>query len=432
MEVILIDTMGAGLGLFATLMLFETFWVKKNIKHYFFIWGILLNAFIGIVLSLFLQNTLILPTLIIALNFALSFFYSSKITYKLLLTFIITAIAFIAEMLVGFILVQALSISLEEIQTSVPTYMFGVLASNLFTLFVVFMIRVFMKGRKQAANSQFNLLMALMPVQAIILCYIVVIYSFRSGTEDTLSLGIAAIFLSIFLIVVTMIILDKQRMALLYKREYELSQSRLKLQIEHYQEMYQEQQRVKTIRHDINNTLIAISGMLNAGQMQNALDRISLMCDDVKKAADIVNTGLPPIDAILSAKISKAKDSGIDVKYSIIIDDQLFVDQFDIAVILANALDNAIEGTVRSDNVDGKIVLVISRVADYISILIDNNTTGPIHDDYQTTKLDWKNHGFGMAQMRDVVKKYNGSFYPLYNPKESKFSLKIMLTNRQH
>jgi len=41
-----------------------------------------------------------------------------------------------------------------------------------------------------------------------------------------------------------MIILNKQQKALVYKRDYEVAQARLKMQIEHYQAIYQEQQRV--------------------------------------------------------------------------------------------------------------------------------------------------------------------------------------------
>ena len=228
-----------------------------------------------------------------------------------------------------------------------------------------------------------------------------------------------------------MIILNKQQKALIYKRDYEVAQARLKMQIEHYQAIYQEQQRIKSIRHDINNNLIAISGMLKNRQVQEAVAQINKICDNVVKISDTVNTGFPPIDAILSTKIAKARESDIEIVYSILIDGELYIDQFDIAVILANALDNAIEGIMQSDNVERKIAVNISRAAEYISIFIENNATGLIYNDFLTTKPDGNNHGFGMAQMTEVAQKYNGSLRPSYDSQLKKFSLKGMLKNQQ-
>ena len=431
MEKLLIDIMGTGLGIFGTLLLFETFWVKKAIKYRFFVIGILVNAAVSVVLTIYFLNIIILPVLVIALKFSLSFYFKSGITYKVLLTFLVAAIALISEMILEFILIQLLSIPIVQVQINMPLYMFAVLATNLFVLFAILIIRVLMKGRKQSGEWQFNLLMAFMPLQSIILCYVILIHSLHADIYNTSIIRIIAIILSIVLIVLTMIILNKQQKALVYKRDYEVAQARLKMQIEHYQAIYQEQQRVKSIRHDINNNLIAISGMLKENQVQEAVAQISKICDNVVKMSDTVNTGFPPIDAILSTKIAKAREFDIEIVYSILIDGELYIDQFDIAVILANALDNAIEGIIQSDNVERKVAVNISRAVEYISIFIENNATGLIYNDFQTTKPDVKNHGFGMIQMMEVAQKYNGSLRPSYDSQLKKFTLKGMLKNQQ-
>jgi len=431
MERLLIDTLGTGLGIYVTLTLYEAVWVRKKLKLYVFASGVMLVAIVLVVLTTFLQNVLVLPLLSLAFIFTLSLFYNSGITYRILLSLAVAAIIFVAEMLIGFILVQMLMIPLEQVQTNMATYMFGVLSSNLLALFLVFSIKIFLKGSKQEAGVQFNLLMATMPIQSIILCFIVFENSIRTDTHNNSPFGIAAVFLSLSLIFITMIILSKQRKAMSYKSKYDLGQARLKLQIEHYQDIYNEQREMKSVRHEISNNLIAISGMLKAGQVQESIARISSMQKQVERTADIVDTGLPAIDAILSAKITEANDSGIDVTYTVIIEDELYIDQFDIAVIIANALDNAIEGTLRSDGIDKTITLGISSVVDYISIQVENYATDPIYEDFRTSKPDKKNHGFGMQQMRDVVHKYNGSFRPSFDSNAGCFSLKVMLNNKR-
>ena len=429
MEKLLIDIFGTGLGFYAAIMLFNKAWERKNVKPSIYMCGILSAATVGVLLTTLLRNSPVLPPSIILLFFSLSFFYESGITYKILLSLALVAIIFVSEMIIAYPLVQVLAIPIENAQENMPIYMFGVLTSKLVALFIVLIIRAFMKSSKENAGKQFNLLMAAMPIQSIILCYIVSDYSVKAGTVNNSPLGITAVFLSLVQIFITLNLLEKQLTAMSLKKQYELGQIRLKMQIEHYQNIYQQQQQVKSMRHDMNNNLLAISGMLNSGQTQDAISRINTMSENVVSTSDVVDTGFPPIDAILSAKISKAREVGIDVGYTVFIDDDLNIDQFDIAVIIASALDNAIEGTQRSTDVDKEVTLSISRVADYISILVENNASGPIYGDYQTSKPDNKNHGFGMKQMREVTEKYNGSFCPSYDSEAGRFSLKVMLNN---
>jgi hypothetical protein len=431
MEKLFIDIFGTGLGIFATILLFETFWVRRNIKPAFFRIGILINATTSIMLLAFLQYTLILPLIAFLLILALSFFYCCNTTYRILLTMLSTSIAFISEMVTSFVLVQILSIPLEEFQADIMIYMYAMLLSKLLALFIVSIIRAIMNGGKQETDKHFNILMVLMPMQSIVLCYVVIDYSLSGGLQGTSSLGITAIILSILLIFVTTSILDRQQKAFTYKREYEMGQARLNMQIEHYQELYKEQEEMKAIRHDIANNMIAISGIIKAGQIHEALDLVDGICQHVIKTTTNVNTGLPPVDAVLSAKIARAKEYDIDIEHSVIIDNDLYVEQFDIAVVLASALDNAIEGIARSVDVEKKIIIHVNRAADYILILIMNNASGPICEDFRTSKPDKKNHGYGMAQMREIVHKYNGSFKPTYDSDTRKFTLNIMLKNRQ-
>jgi len=430
LEKLLIDAMGTGLGIFVAISLFDIVWIRKNLKRYIFICGIILFGIISVILTTFLQNALILPLLIIAVALVLSFYYVASFTYRILLSLAYAAIIFVSEVIVAVISTRLFSMPIEEIQSAPPMYIVGVLGTNLFALFMIFIFRAFFKGNKNGADRQFNLLMAFMPMQSIILCYIVAVYSIRIGAPYTSLLGVTGIFLSMLLIFITMLILSKHQSALEYKKAYELEQERLKLQIEHSQELYHEQQRVRSIRHDMNDSLIAISGMLEAGQEREVLDKIKKMHEAIKKTTEAADTGLPALDAIITEKKAKAKELGIEVECKAIIDDELHIDQFDIAVILANALDNAIEGIERSTDVDRKITMNISREAKYISILVKNPASGLIHEDYKTSKSDDKNHGFGMAQMKNAVQKYDGSFLPSYDSEKRLFLVKIMLENK--
>ena len=197
MEKLLIDIIGAGLGVFSTLLLFDNFWVKKNIKLWLYVSGLILNISVGVVLTIFLQNAIILPILIAILKFMLSFFFKSGFMYKVLLTLLIAAIALISEVFLEFVFVYLLSITIVQIQASILLYMIAVLTSSLFLLFSVLIARVIMKGRKQSGDWQFNLLMAFMPMQSMLLCYVILVDTLRDEVLDASLVRVIAILLSI-------------------------------------------------------------------------------------------------------------------------------------------------------------------------------------------------------------------------------------------
>jgi hypothetical protein len=344
---------------------------------------------------------------------------------------VISAILFVAEQLTGVFFVRVINISIELVQNNVTTYTVGVLVSKLFALFLVFILRSVMKDNKFETDKQFNFLMAFMPIQSIVLCILVYYNTISSDTQESTPLGAPAVILSLLLVFIIMFVLNNQRKAFIYKRDYEQAHLSLKMQFEQYQNLYQSQSELRSIRHDITNNLIAISGMLENGLVDDAINSIKAISSDVKRTADIIDTGIPAIDAVLNAKVARANESDIRIIYKIILENDLGIDQIDIAVIIASALDNAIEGILRSNDVAKSIFLnVKSGASDYIHIIVENFTTGTVNEDFQTTKSDKINHGFGIARMRSIAEKYNGDIQPSYDQHSGKFSLNVLLENR--
>jgi len=295
------------------------------------------------------------------------------------------------------------------------------------TLLIVLVLKAVMKGYKGGASNLFNLIVAFMPLQSIIICFIVSVYSINVDATQTSPLGIAAILTSVVLVYLTMILIRNQQKAFQYKSEYELSQQRLNIQVEHYQKLYNAQREVRSIRHNISNNLLAISGLLSKKMIAEAKERIDGIYNEVKKTADIIDSGLPSVDAVINAKIAKAAESDIRIEHKILIDNDLFVDQFDVAILIANALDNAIEGLLRSEGVERVIKLDLVSMADYISILVENQSTGLIYDDFRSSKAEKVNHGFGIEHMKAIAKKYDGDVNPIYDPETKLFTVDILL-----
>jgi len=425
-----IDLLSIAFEIYVAMVFFGIFWNKRSFKRYQYCVGISIAAILNTMATALLQNNTMLPIVSTIILFSLSFYFISGITSKLLFSALGSAIFFATEQLIAFLATQALTIPIEQVQNVTIIYLTGVLASKLLALTIVFIIKALMNSIKHEADKQFNLLLAVMPIQSIILCFIVYGYTSNIDALQTPLIEIVALIISIGLVFITIVILNNQRKAMLYKKENEIAQLRLATQIEHYQKLYQSQQEVKSIRHDLSNKLLAITGLLKDGRTQDAINHVSGIQSEVERTSEIVDTGLPPVDAVLTAKITAAAEFGINIEYKILIDDCLNIDQFDLAIVVANALDNGIEGILRSDNVRKHILLRIASAADYISILVTNFSSGPVYEDFRTSKTDKYDHGFGIPQMRAIAQKYEGDIQPSYDRETGEFSLKLLLKNR--
>ena len=430
MDKVLVDLLGTVLEISVAMVFYESFWVRKKIKRSLLVLGLSFIAALVTTLTAFLQNTIILPILSIPIMFILSLYFSSSFTSKVLFSIIITAILFSMEQLLGVFYVNIMEIPIEQVQNDILTYMVGVLASKLFAMVMVIILRLINRGSKQEVDRQFNSLMIFMAIQSIILCFLVYNYSISTNRRQASGLGFVAVIISLALIFVIMHVLKNQRKAFVHEKEYESAQFRLETQLEHYQKLYQSQREIKSIRHEIGNNLIIISGMLREGLVDDAIDRISGIQSDVQRTADIVDTGLSQIDAVLNAKISRATESDILIIHKVLIDDNLNISQFDLAAIIANALDNSIEGILRGSNVEKSIWLNVASASDYISVVVENYSSGPVNDAFRTSKPDEKNHGFGITQMRAIAKKYMGDVQPSYDQATGRFSLQVLLKNK--
>ena len=102
------------------------------------------------------------------------------------------------------------------------------------------------------------------------------------------------------------------------------------------------------------------------------------------------------------------KKYGIEFKeyYSLIEFGRISCD--DIAIIIACALDNAIEASRKVDE-NPYISLSIVKKRNYIIITIINSIIPGTKINFKkTSKADTKNHGFGMKKLTNLTQKYDG------------------------
>jgi sensor histidine kinase regulating citrate/malate metabolism len=181
------------------------------------------------------------------------------------------------------------------------------------------------------------------------------------------------------------------------------------------------------MRHEMRQILTANLGLLENNKADEAAKNIRKTLSLNNAHVSIIDMGYPAVDSILGSIIKKACDQGIKIKHKILIDRELNIDQFDLALLLANALENALEAVTKSKGIDKDIHLRIAEKPGYLTIRVINHTSEPVDMDLRTTKADKVNHGFGIRNMKDIIAKYDGNLEIKFDQKIGKFTLSMLL-----
>lgn len=106
-----------------------------------------------------------------------------------------------------------------------------------------------------------------------------------------------------------------------------------------------------------------------------------------------------------------------------------FMDEADLYTLFGNAIDNAIESTLKiEEEKDRTIILSVKTINSFLSIHLDNPYLGKLifeEDIPVTTKQEKEYHGFGLKSMRLIVEKYQGNMS--LSPGEERFNMNILL-----
>lgn len=128
------------------------------------------------------------------------------------------------------------------------------------------------------------------------------------------------------------------------ERKNMILESQLSMQKSYAAEAKARYEATREFRHDFKNHLIALSGLMEKGETENAEKYLERFEQISQRMSFAVNTGNTVIDALLSEKLAYAEKSGIHVELDAVIPPTVTVDDFDLCAVFSNALDNAVKG----------------------------------------------------------------------------------------
>ena len=209
---------------------------------------------------------------------------------------------------------------------------------------------------------------------------------------------------SVLAIIFTVQLLYMKNYTLLKKVEQQeqFTIERMKEQFAYYREKEDDEKRVRALYHDMKNHLLILEKQNSQEVKQMAAD----LRRQISDYEDYVHTGNDFLDVIIRDKVKKAKEQGIDFLAVIDFTAGDFIEPLDISTIFGNALDNALEASVKLPPEQRLITVKAGCNHDMLMIVFENNAVmGKMKG---TSKEDEFLHGFGIPNIRKAVEKYNG------------------------
>ncbi|GAA0181072.1 hypothetical protein SH2C18_36570 [Clostridium sediminicola] len=201
-----------------------------------------------------------------------------------------------------------------------------------------------------------------------------------------------------------------------------------KLQYDYYKSLEEKQVKIRKIYHDMNNNLQLVKTFINNKDIEEAKLFFEKL---IKKSTShgsktFCKNGI--VNAVLNNKYDLMVQNKINTNINISIDN-ISIDDMDICSIFANTLDNAIEASLKIEDISKRKITIKARTSKgYFSYSISNQKINDVlveKGSIISSKQAKETHGYGLQNVRDIVNKYNGTIDINYNSEE--FSLVMII-----
>lgn len=397
--------------------------INKNNKYKFYLIFISISIFRILIPLLFNGIFIALGLLISA--FLFNQLYESKQYVKMIISISLSVMYISSELLFGGLFMLISGDNHLEVNTSPEAYAIGTALTKFF-VFVIILIFEFKRKSIVISNltPTYLTLLSVLPITTItlsVLMYQIILVIDSSGIKLTF------VFANMLLILSNAITFEIIRVQnRLAKSEYDLKllKNNIDEQTKHYEELKSSQEEIRQIRHNMSSICIGAIAELKVGKIKNAIDQLQSNIDVIEKSSKVIDTGHPSIDSIIENKLNRCEELNIHTNLSYQYKETININEIEIAVIIGNILDNAIEACQKITNnkeIWGSITV------DKQDIIINIKNTAVSSNNLKTSKTNKKSHGYGLKSISHIAKKYNG--YAKFSFSDNIFTSYVILEN---
>ena len=191
--------------------------------------------------------------------------------------------------------------------------------------------------------------------------------------------------------------------------------------------------RIRQLKHEMRGHLTNIKGLAGRSEYASLEDYISRLGENISDFELTLQTGNPVTDVIVNDTRQRSLDLGVRFQVDFHYPEPGAYDAFDVAIILQNLLQNALEACEKVSEGKRFIVLTGKRKGRFFLIEVKNSFTGEVVLGQNGLPVTTKTenvpmHGLGLSNVRREAKKYMGELE--LNADQQEFSATVLLQER--
>ena len=371
--------------------------------------------------------------LILLLIFAMSMLYKMKWYQHIFFSVIIVTLYSLAEVIVVVISSMILNVELALLKTG-NYLLFGMLASKLIILIMVLILKF---GRHKLPLKHLGSVwgyVIFVLITSIVSIFLVLDYMHLIlGNTTKQFVTLLAVSLIIVMNIMLFYIIDKINEHFETKHNLDTAKELIESQKATYKTLYENQQEIRKVRHDLKNSMVGILYELENKKTEDATQSIKSILESLDNTNQAGFSGNNIIDTLMNFKKTKASSHNITWEESIHLSAPLQIDPIDLSVLFGNALDNAIEATAKQITHPKTIWVTLTEKQNQLLMVVKNPVDSTVDTNcLSSTKENKDQHGFGILQMKQLAHKYNGDVFFECTNEQFKTSILISKINITH
>lgn len=303
----------------------------------------------------------------------------------------------------------------------------GIIISRIFMIVGIYFFSVFWeKTNMEFLSTKYFIMLLFIPVGSII---IAVNVFFIEDVEKNSFFPMSVFSILLLFNILILEIFSKLSENFMLEKENIVYLQQIDMIARNTQEQKSIMENFQREKHDLTNKLIVIRNELENNNVTKVISDMNDIIKSCNTGENICCSGNKIIDAIINTKYAIARENGIVFNLRIFIPIDLPINQYDIGVVLGNALDNAIEVTGECEKYAKEIDISMGIKKEAFILNIKNPYEHELNKDkegnFLSTKKDAKRHGYGINSINKIVEKYVGDI--IIEDENNEFVLTIIL-----
>ena len=192
-----------------------------------------------------------------------------------------------------------------------------------------------------------------------------------------------------------------------YQEEKELLEMNEELLYSQLKQMRESGKEAVRIRHDIRHHCLLIKEYIKNGENEKLLAYVKQYEEDVEGGRAERICANEAINSILVAYGRYARKEKINITMDVKAEEEIAVRSIDMVAVLANVVENAIHGCLRSEKVEKEIGLYIVQKGNQMMIRCKNTCAEDV-EFYEGIPVSASGRGVGVSSIKKVVASYHG------------------------